>query len=104
MSEQLSKQLNISRPGRLLAEQAALLLGFKRHEIPILVRAKLLKPLANPPRNAVKYFASAEIEQYARDPDWLSRATKAVYKYWADQNRKRLRKGGGPKSVEAPIS
>jgi hypothetical protein len=89
MSEQAFKPANPARPGRLLAEQAAPVLGFKKHEIPILVRAKLLKPLANPPRNAVKYFATAEIEGYARDADWLCRATKAVYRYWADQNRKR---------------
>ena len=77
------------RPGRLLAEQAAPILGFKKHEIPILVKARLLKPLANPARNAVKYYARADVEKHAADCDWLAKATKAIYKYWAEQNQKR---------------
>jgi hypothetical protein len=88
MTDPTIKQLSI-RPGRLLAEQAAALLGFKKHEISILANARLLKPLANPPRNAVKYYATVEIEQYARDPEWQAKATRAVYKYWAEQNQKR---------------
>jgi hypothetical protein len=80
---------NIVRPGRLVAEEVAKLLGFKRHDIPILVRARLLKPLGNPSRNAVKYYATVEIEKLAADPVWLGRATRAVNKYWASQNQKR---------------
>ena len=39
--------LNFRRvPARLLAEEAAVLLGFKAHDILILVKAGLLKPLA----------------------------------------------------------
>src|ERR1051326_7966110 len=92
MTDTANKPSNVTRPGRLLAEQVAALLGFKKHEIPILVRARLLKPLANPPRNAVKYYANSEVELYAQDLEWLAKATKAVYKYWAEQNEKRQRK------------
>jgi hypothetical protein len=43
-----------ARPARLLAQQAAAVLDFKKHEIRLLIRAGLLKPLGNPPRRAVK--------------------------------------------------
>jgi len=89
MNDLSGKPTNPPRPGRLLAEQAAPVLGFKKREIPILVRAKLLKPIGNPPRHAVKYFFAVEVEKLAADQDWISRATKAVYRYWSDQNQKR---------------
>lgn len=71
--------LNLRRlPARLNAEEAAILLGFKVHDLPLLVRASLLRPLASGPRNCVKYFSSAVLERLARDEKWLDRATKAV--------------------------
>ena len=87
------KLLGLTRlPGRLVSEQAAALLGFMPHDLPVLVRARLLKPLGNPPPQAVKYFSALDIEKYAQDPEWLNRATKAIYAYWGAQNsRRRLR-------------
>jgi hypothetical protein len=79
-------------PGRLLAEQAAKVLGFKKHEILMLVRANLLKPIGNPPRLGVKYFFVSEIETLARDREWMARATRAIYRYWFVQNQKRRQK------------
>jgi hypothetical protein len=71
--------LNLRRlPARLNAEEAAILLGFKSHDLPLLIRAGLLRPLASGPRNCVKYFSSAVLERLARDEKWLDRATKAV--------------------------
>jgi hypothetical protein len=102
MTDTANKPSNVTRPGRLLAEQAAALLGFKKHEIPILAKARLLKPLANPPRNAVKYYATAEIEQYSRDPEWQAKATRAVYKYWAEQNLKRRQMSCADVCKESP--
>ena len=32
-------------------------------------------------QQAVKYFATAEIEQFAHDEAWLSRATKTMYNH-----------------------
>ena len=81
-------------PGRLKAEEAAVILGFNSHDIPVLVAAGLLKPLGNPASNAVKYFASEDIQALARDPKWLHRATKATYDFWAGQNKKRRDKSG----------
>jgi hypothetical protein len=86
------------RLGRLLAEETAKVLGFHKHEIPILVRANLLKPIGNPPRRAVKYFFSETVETLARDEQWMVRATKAIYKYWAMQNDNRRRKARGHSS------
>jgi len=93
MNDEIIKLLSVRRlPGRLNSEQAAPLLGFMQHDLPVLVRAGLLRPLANPAPNSVKYYASRAIEQNAKDEGWLNRATKAVYAYWAAANRKRSSK------------
>jgi hypothetical protein len=76
-------------PGRLKAEEAAVILGFNPHDIPVLVAARLLKPLGSPAPNAVKYFASQDILALAGNTEWLHRATKATYSHWAGQNKKR---------------
>ena len=87
------KSLNSPRlPARLLSEQVANLLGFARHDIPVLTRAKLLPPLGKPKPNAVKFFAKATVERLAQDPVWLAKATNAIYNYWQNQNS---RKGSG---------
>ena len=65
-------------PGRLNAEQAAALLGFQAHDIPILVKKGLLKPLGGGPKNCVKYFSSVAIELNRLDEPWLNKATKAI--------------------------
>jgi hypothetical protein len=72
MNDQSAKQY-LSRPGRLLAEEAAKEIGFKKHDIPILMKARLLKPLGNPPRNGVKHFAACQVGKLACD-DSLSLA------------------------------
>jgi hypothetical protein len=64
------------------------------HDIPVLVKAKMLKPLGSASPQAVKYFAAAEIEKLAHDDAWLSRATKAAYIYRTVQNQIRKRKTG----------
>ena len=74
-------------PARLDFGQSAALLGFREHDIPILVRARLLKPLGNPAANCVKYFSSAELVKLTNDESWLARATKAVNEHWRQKNR-----------------
>ena len=79
--------LSLARlPARLDFTQAAALLGFREHDIPILVRARLLKPLGNPAANCVKYFSSVELEKLANEEAWLARATKAVNDHWRKKN------------------
>jgi len=80
--------LNLRRlPARLTVSQAAVLLGFADHDIPLLVRAKLLTPLGNPKPNAPKYYCAAELERRSQDYKWLDKATAAIARHW--RNRKR---------------
>jgi hypothetical protein len=73
-------------PARLSAEEAAYMLGFQEHDIPVLVKAKLLKPLGSPAQAAPKWFAAAEIEVLSRDPKFLAKATDAVSARWRNRN------------------
>jgi hypothetical protein len=82
--------LNCRRlPGRLNTSEAALLLGFKEHDIALLIATKLLMPLGKPAPNAPKYFAAVEIAQRASDPGWLSSATKQLAKHWQRKNQRK---------------
>jgi hypothetical protein len=77
-------------PARLDAPQTAQLLGFSEHDIPVLIRLRLLKPLGNPPPNGHNYFATVELERLAQDPNWLDKATRAVIQHWQSKNRSRV--------------
>lgn len=73
MNSQELQFLNLRNlPARLKAEEVACLLGFKPHEIRLLVAGGLLKPLGRPPTTGVKYFASVAIEECRRDTKWLA--------------------------------
>ena len=79
--------LNCRRlPGRLNVTEAAILLGFKEHDIAPLVAARLLIPLGKPASNAPKYFAAVDIAARVEDRNWLSEATNALTKYWLRKN------------------
>ena len=81
--------LNCRRlPGRIDAQQTAALLGFREQpDIQVLMRARLLKPLGNPARNGVKYFASAVVLQLAADEAWLHKATGTIQRFWRSKHR-----------------
>jgi len=89
MNADFDKTHEILPTGRLPSEDAAKIIGFKKHDIPILIKAKLLRPLGNAPRHAVKYFAASELLKLAIDVDWLNKSTKVVCSYWSKQNKKR---------------
>jgi hypothetical protein len=76
-------------PARLDVQQAALLLGFAEHDIPVLIKVRLLKPLGSPAPNGIKWFSAAELEALAQDRAWLDRATKAVQAHWKNRNREK---------------
>ena len=76
-------------PARVDAGRAAKFLGVSEHDIPTLVRARLLKPLGSPVPSAPKYFATCEIIRLANDVDWLDRATRAIAQYWRKKNGRR---------------
>jgi hypothetical protein len=77
-------------PARLTADQAARVTGFQLHDIPVLVKAKLLQPLGGGPRNSVKYFASVEVVEKCGDRRWLDRATKAVSRCTSQHKQARV--------------
>jgi hypothetical protein len=73
-------------PARLTAEQAAWVLNCQSHDVPILVGARLLKPLGNPAANGIKFFATAELLELAKDKAWLVKVTNAVNQHWQKNN------------------
>jgi hypothetical protein len=79
-------------PARLMVEQVAWLLNCQAHDVPILVSARLLKPLGNPPPNGVKFFATVDVLEVSKDKAWLNRATLAVNSYWRGQNLRKKSK------------
>jgi hypothetical protein len=84
-------------PARLNVEQVAWVLNCQAHDVPILVSARLLKPLGNPPQNGIKFFAAIEVVELSRDRNWLAKATNAVNLHWRNQNsRRKARIGAQP--------
>ena len=66
VSAQARELLNLRRlPAMLNMAQTAVMLGLAEHDIPVLVRAGLLKPLGDPPPNAVKSFGTAQVLKLA---------------------------------------
>ena|SRR5438094_260467 len=76
-------------PARLTAEQAAWVLNCQAHDVPILVAARLLKPLGNPPPNGIKFFATGELLELVNDRSWLVKVTNAVNQHWHRQNARK---------------
>jgi len=87
-------------PARVNSEQAGWLIGCQPHDIPVLVAAKQLKPVGNPPLNGSKYFCTAEVLEACRDRNWLVRVTKVVQDNWARRNA-RLRSPAGASALLA---
>ena len=73
-------------PARLTAEQAAWVMNCQPHDIPVLVAAKLLKPLGNPPVNGIKFFATADLLEQVKDRNWLVRVSATIYQHWHKKN------------------
>lgn len=74
-------------PARLDAQQTADLLGFQHHDVPVLIRQKLLSPLGNPPQAATKWFSSSVVLALASDDKWLAKATRVLTSHWQQKNR-----------------
>jgi hypothetical protein len=78
-------------PVRLTVEQTAWILNCQAHDIPVLVVAKLLKPLGNPPPNATKVFATSDVLEKSQDPVWLAKVTNAIHQHWRVKNGKKTK-------------
>lgn len=89
-------------PARLSAEQTAWVLNCQPHDVPVLVSARLLKPLGNPMPNSVKYFASVDVLELTQDRAWLARMTNALGQHWKAKNQqKKLRPLVSPESGDS---
>lgn len=87
ISAQAKELLNLRRlPAMLNTPQTAVLLGLAEHDIPPLIAAGLLKPLGNPPPNAVKYFGTMEVLEMAGERAILNKIRSTVYQYWRGKN------------------
>jgi hypothetical protein len=73
-------------PARLTAEQVAWVLNCQAYDVPILVAARVLKPLGNPPPNSVKFFAASELLELVEDRTWLAMVTNALNQHWQKRN------------------
>jgi len=81
-------------PARLNAEQTAWVINCQPHDVPVLVSARLLKPLGNPPANGIKFFCTSDVLELAKDRTWLTKVSSAIYLHWHRQNaRKKEREG-----------
>lgn len=88
------KELTISRPpagfaARLKPEEAACLIGCQPHDIPVLVRVGLLKPLGRPAPNGVKYFSHRRLTELCAEDTWLARVSDALVQHWQRKNQRR---------------
>ena len=83
----------VTPPARLGINEAAWLLGFNEHDIPVLVSGGLLKPLGRPTATGSKYFAAVELQALRTDVRWLAKASDAIVNHWRSKNsgRKQLR-------------
>ena len=92
MSDEQRFFLSLCRqiPARLSMEQVACLLNCAPHNICILVRAGLLKPLGNPPPNGEKLFAADDVLELIKNRTWLAKITNAIHRghFLKNQTRK----------------
>jgi hypothetical protein len=82
---------------RLTSEQVAWVLNRQSHDVPILVAARLLKPLGYPPHNIVKFFAALEVLEQSKDHARLAKVTNALNQHW--QNKSAAKKNYLAKGV-----
>ena len=91
-------------PARLTAEQAAWVLNCQPHDVPALVAGRLLKPLGNPAPNAIKYFATSDLLELAKDRAWLVKMTTTINQHWHRQNaRKTSHSANGEQNGQARL-
>jgi hypothetical protein len=73
-------------PARLTTEQVAWVLNCQAHDVPVLVAARLLKPLGSPAANGIKFFATLQLLELVKDQAWLVKVTNAVNQHWQKNN------------------
>jgi hypothetical protein len=81
-------------------EKVAEALDIAVHNIPVLVRAKLLKPLGNPQRYCVKKFSRDQLARHLADEAWLDKAAEAIHRHWRKKNARKRAKQVGNDAVQ----
>lgn len=76
-------------PVCLTKEMVAKVLGIATHNIPLLVRAGLLKPLGRPARYCVKYFSRQALAENLANEEWLGKMVNAINRHWHNKNAQR---------------
>jgi hypothetical protein len=96
MSNESSKSQPLKEPGAyMFKEDVARALGIATHNIPLLVRAGLLKPMGHPQRYCVKKFSRDALARNIADEAWLEKAAAAIHRHWRNKNaRKRAKQAG----------
>ena len=96
MNDDRKDFLNVVRmpPARFDVQETAWYLGFSPNDIPILLKAGLLKPLGHPPHNGIKYFGAATLADLREDVQWLARASDAIVRHWQKKNAGKAARSG----------
>lgn len=90
-------------PARVVVEEAAWLLGFAPHDIPVLVSVGLLKPLGHPPISGTKFFATVTLQKLRDDLKWLARASDAIVRHWQTKNARNRQNGNSFRPHSQPV-
>jgi hypothetical protein len=75
-------------PARFRVDETAWYLGFEPHEIPILTKARLLKPLGKPSPTATKFYSMVGLRRLRENESWLHKASETLFKHWQQRNRR----------------
>jgi hypothetical protein len=94
-TESPEPQLKIQSLGEFGAymtkEKVAKALDIGVHNIPVLVRAGLLKPKGNPQRYCVKKYSRSQLARNLADEAWLDQAAAAIHRHWRDKNARKTK-------------
>jgi hypothetical protein len=74
------------------------ILGFPDCDIPVLIRARLLRSLGNLAPAAPRFFSTVEVRELAASRDWLDNAQHAVSQHNQRRNSGRISGSARPGS------
>jgi hypothetical protein len=70
-------------------EKVAKALDIAVHNIPVLVRVGLLKPLGRPGRYCVKRFSRDALARDMANEAWLEKVAAAIHRHWRIKNARK---------------
>ena len=72
-------------------------MGIEMFYVPVLAKAKLLRPVGRPAANGRKFFCRERVVELSRDEAWLAKVAAEIVRYNASRNH-----GGKSGEAEAP--